>query len=118
MDSLSLFTLHLDGFLTSHGLSQEIGPRMEKFIEEARETVIAYHMGTEEELKGELLDVLITTLAALRALDVKEPLFAAYLKLQEVANRPAYKELREQKKPCFASCKKLAVKYYGWRDGG
>jgi phosphoribosyl-ATP pyrophosphohydrolase len=92
--NLDLFQLHLNQFVKDHKLPMDIRSRVRKCREEALELSAARLFGTQEDIEDEALDCLITAFLALEALQVKNPLFKAYLKLLRVREREEYKALR------------------------
>ena len=92
---IDLFMQHLNSFMDVHAISRDVKDRYNKCREEDAELADAFYSCNIPDFRNEALDRLITALALLDSLGVKDPLHCAYEKLVSVATRPEYQSMRE-----------------------
>jgi hypothetical protein len=96
MDS-TLFCTHLNQFMESHGISTDLWERSQKLTDEATELddAIFYSQGNEAIAK-EAADVAIIAFHIMLLCGSNDPLWRMFKKLEEVAARPAYQDIRHK----------------------
>lgn len=84
---MDLFKIHLNLFFKEFGILNTPEARTTKLLEEVLEFYKAVHSESIERANDEALDVLICALANVWARGFKNPLDAAYLKLERTAEK-------------------------------
>lgn len=84
---IELFMQHFNDFVAEFGIETTPEARYRKLIDETCELIVAHEEAVKEAIDEEALDVLICSLALVQARGIKDPLHAAFRKLEKTAEK-------------------------------
>ena len=96
MTHIDIFLSHLRIFIREHGITDDMEGRKIKLLEEAGELYAALDSGIVKDIISEACDVICVCFHILLICGVSNPLWACFLKLEEVTARPKVLKTREK----------------------